>query len=236
MRRFRHVPEVGGRSGRVGLLGFDRRQIDAQPRAQAPSRAGRAGHGGGGTHRNRSGAAPAHADVITSAPIPVRLGFTGSFDLGDPPAQSGSFGFFSAEMDIGDVTATVTADIDASVQFSYDRADVKPGQNVPITITYTPTNDAGADLSIDARADVFIDCSTCSSTTLPNVDLIQGSGNFVAPLNGDAPVSIPVSSDKISLSFLGDRDRNRAAVRQPRARTGRTRSSRVSAVPPRSSA
>ena len=138
-------------------------------------------------------AAPAHADVITSAPMPVRLGFGGTFSLGDPPSFSSS-GF---TMNVGPITATVNADIGATVSFSYDRADVRPGHDIPITITYTPTDDPGADLSIDARADVFVDCSVCQSTTLHNFDLIKGSGSFVAPLGGDAPVSIPLSSDGI---------------------------------------
>jgi Bacterial TSP3 repeat len=138
-------------------------------------------------------ATPAHADVVSSGPIPVRLGFGGTFSLGDPPAFSSS-GF---DLDVGPITASVTADIGATVSFSYDRADVIPGQNVPVTITYTPTSDPGADLSINATADVFVDCSVCQSATLNNFTLISGSGDFVAPLSGDAPVNIPLSSDTI---------------------------------------
>ena len=138
-------------------------------------------------------ATPAYADVVSSGPIPVRLGFGGTFSLGDPPSFSES-GF---TLNIGEITATVNADIGATVEFSYDRADVKPGQNFPITVTYTPTDDAGTDLFINATADVFVDCTVCSSATLEDFDLIQGSGSFVAPLGSDAPVNIPLSSDGI---------------------------------------
>jgi hypothetical protein len=138
-------------------------------------------------------AGPAHADVVSSGPIPIRLGFAGSFDAGDPPSFSQS-GF---TLDVHDITATVTADIGATVEFSYDRADVKPGQNVPVAVTYTPTDDPGNDLAIDAVADVFVDCSVCQSNTLHDFHLMKGSGNFVAPLGGDAPANIPLSSDSI---------------------------------------
>ena len=44
---------------------------------------------------------------------------------------------------------------------------------------------------------MFVDCTVCSSATLEDFDLIQGSGSFVAPLGSDVPVNIPLSSDGI---------------------------------------
>ena len=65
-----------------------------------------------------------------------------------------------------------------------------PGGSVPISVTYTPTDDAGNEVAIDVHADSlsFEGCVVavlCTGGTLNNVTLAQGSGNGAAPLSGD---------------------------------------------------
>jgi hypothetical protein len=103
-------------------------------------------------------------------------------------------------------TANIRVALGFDVTFTYDPADVVPGGSVPISVTYTPTNDAGDELSIDVEADItFEGCVIeviCDGGTLNNVTLAEGSGSFTAPMSGDAPVNVPLDSDQIILSTI----------------------------------
>jgi hypothetical protein len=104
-------------------------------------------------------------------------------------------------------TAHVRVALGFDVTFTYDPADVLPGGSVPISVTYTPTNDPGDEISIDVEADTlsFEGCVIeviCDGGTLTNVTLAEGSASFTAPMAGDAPVNVPLDSDQIVLSTI----------------------------------
>ena len=107
-------------------------------------------------------------------------------------------------------TAHIRVALGVDVTFSYDPADVLPGGSVPISVTYTPTDDAGNEVSINVEADTlsFNGCVVaviCDGGTLNNVTLAQGSASFAALMSGDAPVAVPLDSDTIILdSPLGE--------------------------------
>ena len=82
-----------------------------------------------------------------------------------------------------------------------------PGGSVPISVTYTPTDDAGNEVTIDIQADSlsFEGCVVaviCDGGTLHNVTLAQGSGSGAAPLTGDRAINVPLDSDTIILSTI----------------------------------
>jgi len=103
-------------------------------------------------------------------------------------------------------TANIRVALGFDVTFTYDPADVVPGGSVPISVSYTPTNDPGDEISIDVEADVtFSGCVIeviCDGGTLNNVTLAEGSASFTAPMSGDAPVNVPLDSDQIILSTI----------------------------------
>ena len=101
-------------------------------------------------------------------------------------------------------TAHVRVALGVDITFTYDPADVVSGGTVPIQVTYTPTDDAGSEISIDVEADTieFNGCVVeviCDGGTLTNVTLAQGSASFAALLSGDGPVSFGLDSDTIIL-------------------------------------
>ena len=103
-------------------------------------------------------------------------------------------------------TAHIRVALGVDVTFSYDPADVLPNGSVPISVTYTPTDDPGNEVSIDVEADLsFEGCVVevfCDGGTLNNVTLAQGTASFAAPLSGNAPVAVPLDSDTITLSTI----------------------------------
>ena len=104
-------------------------------------------------------------------------------------------------------TAHVRVALGVDVTFTYDPADVVPGGSVPIGVTYTPTNDAGDEVSIDIEADTltFEGCVVeviCDGGTLNNVTLAEGSASFAAPLGADPATTVPLDSDAIILSTI----------------------------------
>ncbi|HEX5591255.1 MAG TPA: hypothetical protein VFX65_13270 [Candidatus Limnocylindrales bacterium] len=101
-------------------------------------------------------------------------------------------------------TAHIRVALGIDVTFSYDPADVLPGGSVPISVTYTPTDDPGNEVSIQVEADTisFQGCVVeviCDGGTLHDVTLAQGSANFAALMSGDPAVVFPLSSDTINL-------------------------------------
>jgi len=103
-----------------------------------------------------------------------------------------------------DGTAHIRVALGVDVTFEYDPADVLPSSSVPISVTYTPTDDPGNEVSIDIEADTitFEGCVVeviCDGGTLHDVTLAQGSASFAALMSGDPAVVFPLSSDTIIL-------------------------------------
>jgi hypothetical protein len=171
----------------------------------------------------------ATSEVVTPPAQHRRLGFTTSFPISDNRGDSKFCVSYSANVS---GTANLAVDMGADITFSYDRADLLPGGNVPIQITYTPTNDAGPELSVDAAADVDMDVEiddpclaglaalcvvdplACVALAvaasidafegqLDNFGLISAAGDFTAPLGADAPVVVSGTGNSAVLQFLG---------------------------------
>jgi hypothetical protein len=101
-------------------------------------------------------------------------------------------------------TAHIRVALGVDVTFSYDPANVLPNGSVPISVTYTPTDDAGNEVSIDVEAATleFEGCVVaviCDGGTLTDVTLAQGTGSGAAPLGADPAISVPLDSDTIIL-------------------------------------
>ncbi len=108
--------------------------------------------------------------------------------------------------------ANVRMDMGADVALTYDREDLLPGGSLPVSVSYTPTNDGGSEVSVAITASVsasgelilcdpFIPNPTASIGPLPLS--ASGSADFAAPLAGDAPIGIPLTSNTVSL-FLAN--------------------------------
>jgi hypothetical protein len=103
-----------------------------------------------------------------------------------------------------DGTAHIRVALGVDITFEYDPADVLPSSSVPISVTYTPTDDPGNEVSIQIEADTitFNGCVIeviCDGGTLHDVTLAQGSASFAALMSGDPAVVFPLSSDTIIL-------------------------------------
>jgi hypothetical protein len=146
------------------------------------------------------GLAPtASADVVTHTEH-VRLGFTTSQPFTFHRSDTSCLGLCSYSLDY-DATATLTVDLGADITVSYDRADVQPGATVPISITYTPTNDSGNELSANVSGDLTLDftgCLNCPATF--GFTMLSANADFTAPIGGAGPVAVPISSDTITIS------------------------------------
>jgi hypothetical protein len=173
---------------------------------------------------------PARADIKTSPPQHVRLGFQATFPVSDMKSGSEPCVSYSASFS---GNATYAVDLGADLVFSYDRADIVPGGAVPIQVTYTPTNDPTHEASLGASADVslstdvdtgclvglgvacaLLDPVACAVLALAaeidtfhdqlnNFDVISAMGDFTAPLMGDPPINIPGTGDSATLQFVG---------------------------------
>jgi hypothetical protein len=105
--------------------------------------------------------------------------------------------------------AHVRVALGVDVEFSYDPADVLPNGAVPLSVKYTPTNDAGNEVALSIVADTIdahgcVVAVFCDSVTLHDVTLASGAGSFTPPLTGDAPINIPLTSSTITIStFTG---------------------------------
>lgn len=169
-------------------------------------------------------------DVVTPPPQHLRLGFTTTFPISDSRSESGFCASYSASIN---GTASLAVDMGADLTFSYDRADILPGGSVPIQITYTPADDAGPELAVDAAADVMMgvdvddaclvgagvlcglgDPLACAAVALgialdtfegelDGFNLISASGDFTAPLGADPPVVVPGTGSSAVLQFVG---------------------------------
>jgi hypothetical protein len=135
-----------------------------------------------------------------------------------------------------DGTANFVADMGVDITLTYDTADILPGQPLLVNISYTPTDDPGPEFKGDASAVITTawDVTILGYTELiiafgipaamflfeleiPDelgdpityyMDVAVGSTDFTAPLNGEPPVVVPMSSSTVifesySLNVIG---------------------------------
>jgi hypothetical protein len=124
-----------------------------------------------------------------------------------------------------DGTANFVADMGVDITLTYDIADILPGQPLSVNMSYTPTDDPGPEFKGDASAVIttYWDVSILGYTELviafgipgamflvdldlPDelgdpityyMDVAVGSSDFTAPLNGEPPVVVPMSSSTV---------------------------------------
>ena len=147
----------------------------------------------------------------------VALGFDATIPFSASKSGGGDICFLGAPP-IGGATysvsingsANVRMDMGADVSLTYDREDLQAGGSLPVSVSYTPTDDGGAEVSVSASA-----VGTASGELvvcvpgIPNpsdsisVNLTaSGSQSFAAPLAGDAPITVPVSSNTVTLALF----------------------------------
>ncbi len=136
----------------------------------------------------------------------VRLGFTAELPLSESISDSCCLG--AAEYSVGfEGTASLTVDMGADISATYDTADLINGGSLPIDLGYTPTNDAGPELVLDVSGDFTLDFDILgfidAGDTANNVTFAAAVGDFTAPMAGDAPVVVPLTSDTLSFLVAG---------------------------------
>ena len=135
----------------------------------------------------------------------VRLGFSAQLPISESISNSCCIGL--GDYTVGfDGQASLVVDMGADLDVTYDLADLVDGGSMPIAIAYNPTNDAGPELALDVSGDFSFDfCLVgliCEGDSVSDVTFAAGTGDFTAPLAGDAPVNIPLSSDTLEF-FIG---------------------------------
>ena len=148
---------------------------------------------------------PASAADITQTEH-VRLGFNAELPISESITESCCLG--AAEFTIGfDAVASLTVDMGADLAITHDNADLVDGGELPLDVGYTPTNDAGPELVLDVSGDFSLDFDIAGvvtgGDTVEDVTFAAGVGDFTAPLAGDAPIDIPISSDTIEFFVAG---------------------------------
>jgi hypothetical protein len=162
-------------------------------------------------------AAPATTLAATPATLTqhVALGFDATIPISESASDSDDICFLGLPP-IGGAgysvsingAANVRMDMGADLALTYDREALLPGGALPVSVAYTPTNDGGAEVAVAINAmvsasgelilcDPILPNPTASIGPLPlNA---SGSADFAAPLAGDAPIDIPLTSNTISL-------------------------------------
>jgi hypothetical protein len=135
----------------------------------------------------------------------VRLGFTAQLPIDETISDSCCLGAGDYEIEF-DGQASLVVDMGADLDVTYDLADLVGGGSMPIAIAYTPTNDTGPELTVDVAGDFAFDFCLlgliCDGDSVSDVTFAAGSGDFIAPLAGDAAVDVPLNSDTLEF-FIG---------------------------------
>ena len=136
----------------------------------------------------------------------VRLGFEAELPFDESISDSCCLG--AADWSVGfSGSASLAVDMGADLELTYDPADLLDGGALPLAIGYTPTNDDGFELTLDVTGDFSLDfcvfAIVCDGDTVNDVTFVAGAGDFTAPLAGDAPVVIPLTSSTLTLSVAG---------------------------------
>jgi hypothetical protein len=135
----------------------------------------------------------------------VRLGFAAQLPINENISDDCCLG--AGEYTVGFVgNASLVVDMGADLDVTYDLADLVDGGSMPLAIAYTPTNDAGPELSLDVGGDFSFDFCLlgliCDGDSVSGVTFAAGTGDFTAPLSGDPAVNVPISSDTLQF-FIG---------------------------------
>jgi hypothetical protein len=145
---------------------------------------------------------PASADEVTQSEH-VRLGFAAQLPINETISESCCLD--TGEYTVGfDGQASLVVDMGADLELIYDNADLVDGGAMPVAIGYTPTNDGGPELSLDVSGDFSLSFDilgiVSGGDTVSDVTFVAGTGDFTAPLAGDAPVNIPLSSSTLEFA------------------------------------
>lgn len=141
-----------------------------------------------------------HANLGFSTSVPVNED-TG---VADPPCllSAGVCLFHGAFAFSGTLTAHVSLGTD--VALTYDPADLNtPNGPLPVSIEYTPTP-GGSTVSYSLSGNMtfnFDGCTNCPAT-LP-FSATSAPNTFTAPMDSDAPITIPGTSSGITLNVAG---------------------------------
>lgn len=100
--------------------------------------------------------------------------------------------------------------MNTDLAFSYDKDAIAPGATVPVSVAYTPVSGGSPNARIHIPVTFTVkgcvkDCflpDLCDTITV-GCSFDAGPTDFVAPLDGDAPVTVPVSSCTVSLNVAG---------------------------------
>lgn len=106
--------------------------------------------------------------------------------------------------------ADVRVAMGADFTFSYDKDAVAPGATLPVSVAYTPSPGGSPNFRIHLPVTFKVqgcvkDCflpDLCDTITV-TCGFDAGPTDFVAPLDGDGPVAVPISSCTVSLNVLG---------------------------------
>jgi hypothetical protein len=138
-----------------------------------------------------------HADLgfKTSLPVDVDTG------VGSPPCLLNVVFclFHGAVAFHGTLTAHVTMGADVALTYNPDDLNT-PGGPLPVSVKYTPTTN-GSTVSYSLSGNMtfnFDGCSGCP-TTLP-FSATSAANSFTAPMDSDAPITIPGTSTGLTLS------------------------------------
>ena len=126
-----------------------------------------------------------------------------------PLVQPGLPAGLSYSVDVAG-TASLRMAMNTDLAFSYDKDAIAPGATLPVSITYSPGPGGSPNASIHIPVTFTVkgcvkDCllpDLCDTITL-GCSFDAGPTDFVAPLDGDAPITVPVSSCTVSLNVAG---------------------------------
>ena len=115
-------------------------------------------------------AAPAAAETPVSETIHVNLGFSTELEIN----ESVSDGLLGVNYDFSVAgTGELNVNLGADITITYDREDLVPGGEVPVQVTFQPTDDASVELLMDVRADLVANVEVSAATYV---------GCFLSPL------------------------------------------------------
>ena len=154
---------------------------------------------------------PARAGTPVTITKHADLGFTTSVPINEDTGVSsppclltlvGICAFHGAIAFSGTFTAHVTLGTD--VALTYDPNDLNtPSSPLPVSVSYTPTP-GGSTVSYSLSGNMtfnFDGCSGCPQTVPFNAT--SAANTFTAPMDSDAPVTIPGSSSGLTLNVAG---------------------------------
>jgi hypothetical protein len=96
------------------------------------------------------------------------------------------------------LTVSLTLRMGADLALSDDPATLAPGNTAALGLTYTPTDDPGPEFVLDVDSNPGTISAGGHTISLSATHLIAAAKDFAAPLDGDAPVSVPLLGDTMT--------------------------------------